>query len=1197
MLGGVLRFEWRYQTRQVSFWVAAAAFLLLGFVFVQTGYGPDNVHVNSPYTIMQSLGLLSLFSIFALSLFCANAALRDTEHKMEELVYATSVGKLTYLSSRFAGVLLASLAMLCVATLGLLVAPRVVTVDPEQLGRTDVLRYVWALAVMVLPNLVFAASLLFAISVLTRSALASYVGAVFVYALYMVGSLLGDSPMMAGAATQTPEAMARAALLDPFGLSAFFAQTRYWTEHERNTRLLALEGHFLLNRALWLGVSAAVLGFVYTRFAFRVARGTKTGRDDTADAAPVASTYHPVPGRALPGAVSWAALRSATRLELRYVLRSGAFLALLALWLLVIGMEVVAGATRAEYGTRIWPTTGLLFDSIQQPLSLFGTLMLLYYGAELVWRERYCRMDAVLDATPASSAVFYLSKAVALAVLTVLLTVTAVGLAVAYQLVRGYHHLEPGLYLSLLYFSVLPLLLFAVAVLFVQALSPNRYVGMFLGLLLALLVHQGDAIGLEHGLLRYAGGPAVRHSDMNGFGTVAASFSAFMVYWSAFASLLALVTCGLWRRGVSPSLRARFAALPRQWGRGGQVGAAACLGVFMLTGGFIFHGTNMLNTYETAGQQADWKADYERAYKQYETLAQPSVVAVKADVDLFPEARRYRVAGTYRLENRTPESIDTVWVAVRRDVSGAVLKLEGARLLSHDARFGMSAFRLERPLSPGARTELTFEVEVARRGVQSSEPDTSIVGNGSFITNLEAFPTLGYRKTYELRDARERRERGLPELPLTAVAEDAPGLGPVGGQERAWATLDTTVSTSGDQVAVAPGRLRKEWREHGRRYFHYVMDRPINPWFAYVSARYAVEKVRHRGVDVEVYFHPAHASNVQRILQAATRSLDAFGEQFGPYPHEQLRIVEVPSYASFGALALPNTIYFPEHRGFLADPRNPEDIDLVTRRIAHEVAHQWWGHQVDPVDGAGATTLNESLAKYSEQLVMRAAYGEAPLRRLLGYELDRYLTGRTGEQTEEPPLTEARDQAYLYYAKGALVMNALRDLLGEAAVNRALSRLVRERAWPNASPTTHHLLAALRAEAPEGHHVLIDQWMKQVVLYDLKVESATSEPLADGRFRVTARIGAAKAARRAGSDHPLDMDEQLDLAVFPRHPDRMSPEEPALYAAKHRIVGASTEVSVVVNERPEYIGVDPFLLRIELEKGDNFRKVVEAGRP
>ena len=1188
MLGEVLRFEWRYQTRQVGFFVAVAAFVGMAFLFVGTGYGPDNVHVNSPYSVMQSMGLLSLFSIFVLSLFCANAALRDSEHKMEELVYATSIHELTYLSARFAGALLAALTVFAVAALGLMLAPRVLAVDPERLGDTEVLRYVWALVVMVLPNLLFAASLLFAISVLTRSALASYIGAVFLYALYFVGSMLGDSPLMAGAAPQTPEALARAALLDPFGLSAFFAQTRYWTEHERNTLLLSLEGPFLLNRLLWLGVSAGVLGLVYWRFTFRVAPGSKTGRGGTREVAstPVA-TYRPVPRAG--GAGALAALRSAVGLESRYVLKSGAFLALLALWVVIVGMEVVAGSTRTEYGTHLLPTTGVLLPNLLQTLSLIGTLTVVYFGAELVWRERAVRMSELLDATPVSSAVFYLSKLAVLALLTVVLATTAVGISVLFQLSRGYFHLEPALYLSLLYFTGLPLLLFAVAVLWLQTLSPNRYVGMFLALLLALLLRQGELVGLEHGLLRYAGGPPVRHSDMNGFGAAAASFSAFMLYWSALAGLLGFVTCGLWRRGVSPPLRARFAALPRVWGRSGQVGAAACLGVFAVAGGFIFHGTNVLNRYETRSRLYDWKADYEKAYQRYETQAQPSVVAVKTHVDLFPEEARYQAAGSYQLENRTAEAIQTVWVSVQRDVSLAALKLAGARLHSHDSRFGMYEFRLERPLPPGARAELTFDVDVARRGIQGSDPEASIVENGSFIANVEAFPTIGYRKGYELKDARERRRRGLPETPAVEALEAGDvGLSESWGGPGAWTTLETTLSTSEDQVAVAPGVLHREWREGDRRFFHYVMDRPMLNWFAFVSARYAVEKVRHRGIGVEVYYHPAHADNVARMMAAATRSLDLFSEQFGPYPHEQLRIVEVPSYWGFGALALSNTIYYPEHRGFLSDVRDSDGVDLVTRRIAHEVAHQWWGHQVDPVSGPGASTLVESLAKYSEQLVVKATYGEPHLRRVLAFDLDRYLRGRAAEDAVEPPLTEVKDQPYLYYGKGAVVMSALGDLLGEAAVNRALRKLVSQRAYPNPQPTARDLVAALHAEASEAHRPLIDQWMTEVVLYDLKVETVTSEPLADGRYRVTARIAATKKARRGGEDVPLELDEELDVAVFSQYPDG---DAPALYAAKHRFTGALTEVSVIVKERPVYVGVDPFLRRVELERSDNLLKI------
>jgi hypothetical protein len=75
---------------------------------------------------------------------------------------------------------------------------------------------------------------------------------------------------MASSAPPTREALARAAVLDPFGLSAFFEQTRYWTVAERDARPVTLTGRLLVNRLLWLGVSGAVLAFAYARFAFRV---------------------------------------------------------------------------------------------------------------------------------------------------------------------------------------------------------------------------------------------------------------------------------------------------------------------------------------------------------------------------------------------------------------------------------------------------------------------------------------------------------------------------------------------------------------------------------------------------------------------------------------------------------------------------------------------------------------------------------------------------------------------------------------------------------------------------------------------------------------------------------------------------------------------------------------------------------------
>ena len=81
----------------------------------------------------------------------------------------------------------------------------------------------------------------------------------------------------------------------------------------------------------------------------------------------------------------------------------------------------------------------------------------------------------------------------------------------------------------------------------------------------------------------------------------------------------------------------------------------------------------------------------------------------------------------------------------------------------------------------------------------------------------------------------------------------------------------------------------------------------------------------------------------------------------------------------------------------------------------------------------------ESLPRYSELLVLAK---RSDVRRSLGFELDRYLSGRTADRNPEVPLTRVTDQAYLYYGKGAIVMNALKHLLGEETLNHALRNFI-----------------------------------------------------------------------------------------------------------------------------------------------------------
>lgn len=250
MLIQLFRFESCYHARQLSFRAAAPMFAALGVLAIYGNYGGPGVHVNGPYVITMLTGLLSLTVIFASILFCANVVLRDITHRTEAFIFTSPLSRPVYFFSRFGALLLMVFVLLCIASLGMAAGTGLAM--PSRRGAFQGIYYLQPLLVFGLPNVLFSCSVVFAAALLTRSARAVYAAGVLLYVLYLLGSIFGNSPILANSGAGDASL---AALLDPFGLSAFFAEARGWTDAQRNGLLMPLQGAFLLNRILWTGFS------------------------------------------------------------------------------------------------------------------------------------------------------------------------------------------------------------------------------------------------------------------------------------------------------------------------------------------------------------------------------------------------------------------------------------------------------------------------------------------------------------------------------------------------------------------------------------------------------------------------------------------------------------------------------------------------------------------------------------------------------------------------------------------------------------------------------------------------------------------------------------------------------------------------------------------------------------------------------
>ncbi|HEX2123260.1 MAG TPA: hypothetical protein VHL59_16635, partial [Thermoanaerobaculia bacterium] len=445
-------------------------------------------------------------------------------------------------------------------------------------------------------------------------------------------------------------------------------------------------------------------------------------------------------------------------------------------------------------------------------------LLVIFFAGELVWRERDAGLGEITDTMPGSEWPPFLGKFLGLGLVLALFMALLMTAGIVAQSIMGHRDFQVGLYLKTLFGLQLPeYLLFAVLALAVHVLVDQKYVGHSVAIVASVFIGLASLFGIEHNLLVYGAGPGWSYTEMSGFGASLGAWAWFRAYWAAWALLLAVVARLLWVRGRERRLAVRLRLARRRFTRATAWTAAAAVGLILALGGYIFYNTNVRNEYLTAAEVAERRAEYERRYGRYARAAQPSIAATNLRVEIFPERREVDIRGSYRLVNRSASAIDSIHVAT---VRGAIAFDRTARLVVGDDERGHRIYALARPLQPGDALRLDFHVRVEPRGFRENGVDASVVANGTFFDIREWLPAIGYQRGRELTSARDRRAHGLPPRPPIASLYDVEAR-----KDRSEPiAFEAIVGTDGDQTAVAPGVLRRTWKENGRRYFHYAGD-------------------------------------------------------------------------------------------------------------------------------------------------------------------------------------------------------------------------------------------------------------------------------------------------------------------------------------------------------------------------------------
>ena len=1153
---------------------------------VQIGGAVGNVFRNAPHVITTYVAIMSIFGLLIATAFYNNAALRDYNNQFHEILFSTPLSKAGYFFGRFfAALIIATIPILGVflgSIIGTALAPAFGWIDADRFGPFYLETFINNYLLFILPNMFFAGAIIYALATTFKSTVISFVGTLIIIVAYIItGTLLSDI-----------DNETLAALLDTFGIRTYSVTAKYFTPIERNTLSPSFSGLLLINRLIWTAFGALILLFSYFRFSFAEKNKKVKIKQEEENQKKQIFTL-PSLHTTFSKNTEWLQFKSFFKISFISIVKSTTFKILFVFSAILLVTNLFGGFE--YFGLQSYPLTYKMIDTINNATMIFVIIILVFFSGELIWRDRENKINEVIDATSHTSFISLSAKALSLVAVTTILHFSFVISGILYQLFHGYTRIELDVYfLDFFYSNFMTYIIWSGIMIFIQVLVNNKYIGYFVSILVIFLWNiLLMIINIESNMLMFAEGPSIRYSDMNGFGPGLTGALWFNLYWVLFAVITLLLAGAIWNRGMRSSFIERVKIAKTQVPKSYRLAIMSIIALWLAVAGFVYYNTQILNPYKTSDQWEEIQADYEKKYKKYENTKLPKIAEVKYFVDIFPNDRDVYVKAEIKLVNESDSPIDSIHYTIDVDWQPEI-SIPHAQLALNDEKYGYQIYRLDKPMLPGDSMNIEIKTNLINKGFENSRGSTKIIKNGTFINNIDCMPYLGYRAGVELGDKNTRKKydltpkKRMPELEAKCSEHCMTNYLSQGHSD--WINVETIISTSADQTAIAPGSLIKKWTKDERNYYHYKVDHPSQDFYAFISARYQVAIRKWNGIDIEVYYDEKHSVNIEMMLDAVERSLDYYIRNFGPYYHKQCRVIEFPRYATF-AQAFPGSMPYSEAFGFVVNLEDETENNVIDAVISHEMAHQWWAHQVVGADMQGGTMLSESFAEYSSLVTMKSITpNPMKMRDFLKYDHNRYLRGRSGETEKELPLYKVENQGYIHYGKGSVILYALQDYIGEDKVNLAMKNFLDEYKYKKPPyPTSLDFIKYLEPQVPDSLQYLITDWFKEITLYDNRLKEAKYEELPNGKYRAIMDIESYKIkADSIGNETKVTINDWIDIGAFSD-----SDEEHLMYRKRVKFNQTKMTFSFELDSIPAKLAIDPLHLLIDRVYSDNRKSVEE----
>lgn len=370
------------------------------------------------------------------------------------------------------------------------------------------------------------------------------------------------------------------------------------------------------------------------------------------------------------------------------------------------------------------------------------------------------------------------------------------------------------------------------------------------------------------------------------------------------------------------------------------------------------------------------------------------------------------------------------------------------------------------------------------------------------------------------------------EVPEAGSDEPLPGVEPVRvythrlrwypqGESDDYATHSLVVDLPADRVAVASG-TRHDGGEavDGRRITRFKSELPAKSFALAVGELWEVAAED----GIRVWAVRSRRHEARSTLDTARDIRRFYTAAFGPPPYPALEVLLIRA-GKPGGHAPPGVVMVAkppvdQDRLYREDPAGFDDIPGFF--LAHEIAHQWWGHGVTG-QNYRERWISEGLAQYAATLWAREARGEAVYRRVMGHMARWALrTNELGPIRLGERLGRVRDDSQVLraiaYGKATWVLHMLSQVVGPEGFLRGLTRLQADKRYSKVGAVD--VRAALEAETGIALETYFRTWLDDTTLPRLALSYSSAR--SHDRFETRVDIEA--------SGLPGVLPVQLDMA-------------------------------------------------------------------